>query len=1361
MTGTLSMGNNTVATTRTPVSADDLTRKGYVDGQLANYLPLSGGTLSGTVIMGNNAITTTRTPISADDLTRKLYVDTQDAILQNQINLKADLSYVQAVDSSLQSQINSISGTFANYLPLTGGSLSGPLTLTDTSVNAGVMANRFYLSGRGDNQDGTGADADGPWYGLGSSGITGFTGVPCLAGFYGLALRSGLGYLVLTAAGGVGIGVTDALTHALRVNGTTLFDGSVSLGTNVITTTTNPTTDDQLTRRGYVNTQLANYLPLGGGILSGTLALTSNNIIDFGYGVTKDANAGRIGYQRFIPGCLDIVGAGTTAGDRRVVIYDKLGLNTNPVNATFQVSGSGLFSGDVTINGTSTSIGSRLVGSPDASPSGNFWIGLRGTGTEIQRLAIGINGDSTTGDVSFVTISKTLNLSGLTGSRVLTIDTSNNVGSSSVTTTTLGYLDATSSIQGQLNALSSNFANYLPLGGGVLSGTLGITSNNIIDFGFGVTKEGNAGRIGYQRFTAGCLDIVGAGTTAGDRRVFIYDKLGVGVNPSSANLQVSGTAVISSNVGIGTTNPQSLLHLNSVGTHQVRFQTSHVDNHYITAANDLFAFNANLSLTGIPNVGRGSCQVILQTPTAGGFIQFMTGSAVNTVPSERMRVSGDGNLGIGSTTPRAKLDVAGDIITDWNGRRIGTQYLTTSSGYFLGMITDPSTRTLYLDAQSADSPATGAVVIRTGATPTERVRVDAYGQMASGVAGNTLYNLKFANSLSHIDNNAGEVYLFTAYQGHVAIGRNTNRDASTANLVLGVAGTEESQIISVKSDNSGYSPLSFASSRYVFTSGNVGIGTTSPTLPLHIYRASGGAVGRFDMGNTDSNYLTLNTNGTAGRMFIGMDSSTGTGLFGGGTAYMGWIGTPNNTAFGIATNNTERLRITSGGNVGIGTSNPTCKLDVRGVCEIYGTATSSTSTNSYGLQHTDGTITVGTFVGGGGTGGYIGTKTNHNFYIYTNDSSAQTTFKTNGYVGIGTTDPSSKFHLKDGWMRVDNGDISTCVYGPNTTWGGRLRVGSATSGYDASTAQIIATNGNLHLDAGYSKDFYIGYYNDQASVLGTNFIYGDVQLRNKLTVGAGTSRTLMSVSGGSNGGANRFGPVSAWDVNANGCLYTQDQPSGANSAGMFQGYNGANLAGYTTVLAPNIAWLTYFIYANDTQVFYNGALSAYTQAGGWVNVSDEREKEDIQDLKTNKSLQRVLALKPKHYRRKYSEDSATPVPQKCKEKRHVGFIAQEVQESNPHCVSTWCKEEAKCEEDDGVRLGMSYNDYVVHLVGAVQEQQKQIEEQQKHITVLEEREKVWVEYSRQQEKAFADFKAQTDARIEKMAGLLTQLISKQ
>jgi hypothetical protein len=49
-------------------------------------------------------------------------------------------------------------------------------------------------------------------------------------------------------------------------------------------------------------------------------------------------------------------------------------------------------------------IGNRLLGSVDATPQGNFWMGLRGSATELQRLAIAINGYNTTGIVNNVAL---------------------------------------------------------------------------------------------------------------------------------------------------------------------------------------------------------------------------------------------------------------------------------------------------------------------------------------------------------------------------------------------------------------------------------------------------------------------------------------------------------------------------------------------------------------------------------------------------------------------------------------------------------------------------------------------------------------------------------------------------------------------------------------------------------------------------------------------------------------------------------------------------------------------------------------------------------------------------------------------
>ena len=55
------------------------------------------------------------------------------------------------------------------------------------------------------------------------------------------------------------------------------------------------------------------------------IQITGANVIDFGYNVTKDAAAGKIGYQTFAPfTSLDIVGAGTNNTTRSIKLYDNV-----------------------------------------------------------------------------------------------------------------------------------------------------------------------------------------------------------------------------------------------------------------------------------------------------------------------------------------------------------------------------------------------------------------------------------------------------------------------------------------------------------------------------------------------------------------------------------------------------------------------------------------------------------------------------------------------------------------------------------------------------------------------------------------------------------------------------------------------------------------------------------------------------------------------------------------------------------------------------------------------------------------------------------------------------------------------------
>jgi hypothetical protein len=110
---------------------------------------------------------------------------------------------------------------------------------------------------------------------------------------------------------------------------------------------------------------------------------------------------------------------------------------------------------------------------------------------------------------------------------------------------------------------------------------------------------------------------------------------------------------------------------------------------------------------------------------------------------------------------------------------------------------------------------------------------------------------------------------------------------------------------------------------FATSSGSVGIGTASPADRLHVGGSS--PIIRVEPSTATQGATTRYIN-TGGTFFSGIDSSAG----GFGAAYSGvmWHGGAYPLLFG--TSNTERLRIDSSGNVGIGTASPAQKLSVSG-----------------------------------------------------------------------------------------------------------------------------------------------------------------------------------------------------------------------------------------------------------------------------------------------------------------------------------------------------------------------------------------------------------------------------------------------
>ena len=294
------------------------------------------------------------------------------------------------------------------------------------------------------------------------------------------------------------------------------------------------------------------------------------------------------------------------------------------------------------------------------------------------------------------------------------------------------------------------------------------------------------------------------------------------------------------------------------------------------------------------------------------------------------------------------------------------------------------------------------------------------------------------------------------------------------------------------------------------------------------------------------------------------------------------------------------------------------------------------------------------------------------------------------------------FDYMIGYYRNSAGEGNFAIRGGTASY--TTAIDLVTVKYDGKLGCNGVTSPQFALDTGYSS---IGA-STMTSNIGLTFQTGTSSDKCTINAGGDTCMTLsQTVYHNIAQKANlTTGSVGAWQ---GGTLFTRNASQGGNDKGLLLGWSDGLDGGLIVTLQPSVVWKNMFVYTQVCYFYYQGSLSGYVTNTGFVSVSDEREKEDIKPLKTTRSLEHVLACKPMTYKRKCSDPLTT---EDTKNKNHIGLIAQQACESNPHCISTWENEEKE------ERFGIQYNDYVVHLIGAVQEQQKQIKEQADMINTL-------------------------------------------
>ena len=494
-----------------------------------------------------------------------------------------------------------------------------------------------------------------------------------------------------------------------------------------------------------------------------------------------------------------IVAAGMTLGN-----ISGTGANTELAFFTGQRTLSGATNTSFTAATGNISIGKMGAGKAKLDVVGTISGSSIVTGIgSASAPSLTFNGDTNTG--LFQSGADALSLV-TAGTQRLRVDSNGNVG--------IGVSAPVNKLEVNNKIVAGSSAGWIALNGG---------STSYLTWKTGTTMElGTEATIAGATYSAkGVFDSngnLGLGKTTTLAKLDVVGTISGSVLRASAAhtgnaLIVTGSGAFSGSLGIGTTTPSEKLHIVS-GNLRVQSGNIRIDNQ-----NYLQFYSSD-----------GSQSAHIRSPSDEGAglvpLVFSVGAG------ETMRITNAGNVGIGTTTPSAKLSVAGTM----SGRHLRV----TGTGARPMMYADSRT---YIQSQTNGSTALQVNGPTSGSFPTMVVSGTGDGNGGTIV----IDNPASYGGLAIYESSAIRGILAYGDSGNIFTGALSNSLSLRSENALHVGGGGNNLIMTVTAANVGIGTVApkakldvvgTISGSNLYVASKAGIGTASPSAPLHVVNGS-------------------------------------------------------------------------------------------------------------------------------------------------------------------------------------------------------------------------------------------------------------------------------------------------------------------------------------------------------------------------------------------------------------------------------------------------------------------------------------------------------------------------------------------